>query len=92
MNLSLCVKGIQYSDYREYYIINFKVAKRLNLNCSHHKKELFDMREVLANNRGNCISIYNHIKSVCCTPETHTMLCQLYLNKKFFYYSYSNNI
>ena len=42
----------QHRDFsQQYCIINFKVAKRLNFNCSHHKKESNDyvMIEVLAN-------------------------------------------
>lgn len=34
----------QCSDYsQQYYIISFKVAKRLDLKCSHHKKEMVIM-------------------------------------------------
>ena len=35
---------------QQYYIRNFKVAKRLDLNYSHHKKEILlcDVIEVLA--------------------------------------------
>ena len=33
--------NVQHSDYRQQYcIINFKVSKRADLNCSHHKKEI----------------------------------------------------
>ena len=35
----------QQSDYsQQYWAIHFKVAKRLDLNCSHHTKEIIIMR------------------------------------------------
>ena len=30
------------------------------------------------------ISLYTYIKSLCYTPKSNTMLCQLYLNKTNF--------
>lgn len=40
---------VQHSDYsQQYFIINFKVVQRLDLNCYHHTKKLCDEKEVLA--------------------------------------------
>lgn len=45
INLQLVVESwrsiAQHSDYRQQCcVLNFKVAKSLDLNCSHHKKEI----------------------------------------------------
>lgn len=28
------------------------------------------------------MTLYTHVKSLCCTPKTNSMLCQFYFNKK----------
>ena len=60
-----------------------QVAKKIDLNGSHHKKKIVTMYSV---NKTYCdgFTIYKTIKSLCCTPEVniyYIMLCQLYGNE-----------
>lgn len=66
MNLQLEDKFWRYKTQHSdcsprYYIINFKFADRLDLNCSHYKKEMIIICH-------DIIAICKCIKSVGCTP------------------------
>ena len=53
-----------------------KVAERVDFKISYHKKKnsvimVMNVKQTY----GDQFTIYTNIKSLCCTPETNTMLC-----------------
>ena len=61
----------------------FKIAKRLNLQSSHHKKEMMIIycdRDMSWSYDGNHIAIYKCIKSTRFTPYTYTMVYVKYIS------------
>lgn len=83
----MLVINAQQSDYgQQYCIVNFEVTKKLNLNCSQHKKkwQICDMMKVLAN--ATVVILMQFINVPDDTLHTLNLLhvmCQLYLNKKY---------
>lgn len=79
--------NVQCDDYgQQYYTIYLKVANRVNLKNSHHKKGKRHHNYVkwwmLTKHCGDHFTIYIYFKSICCIPQTYTfLLSQLYLNK-----------
>lgn len=59
-------------------IVYLKVAKRVDLECSHHKQEMVIM---WLDEAGGHFPIDKYIKPSPCKPSIHTTLCQVYLNK-----------
>ena len=54
-----------------------KVAKRVDLKISYYKKKnsVIMYGDESQTYYGDQFTIYTNIKSLCCTPETNTMLC-----------------
>lgn len=76
----------QHRDYSQRYcIINFRVAKRLDLNCPHHKKGMIIMwsdRGVSWHHGGNHVVICEYQISMLYISNLHAVICQLDLDRK----------
>lgn len=67
---------------RQYCIINLKLAKRLDLNYCHHKKEMIIIRhdrDVTQSYGGYHTAIYKLINSAHCNLQLTNVTCKLHL-------------
>ena len=61
-----------------------EVARKADLESSHHRKEIFVSMDVDWTHNGEHFAIYTNIKSSCCTPETNIQYNVISIIPHFF--------
>ena len=81
--------NVQHGGYSlQYYIAYLKVAKKVNLKSSHHKKKISYGWWWILTYCGDHFTAYTYIKSLHCTPKTNAMFYVNYIlisNKDILY-------